>query len=370
MGRLFVCISYLPNFEATYPHSHHWLSPIYLHKRFLPVEYHKWKGGEPVYPKDRKAVTSDIQVYFTRQTPLSGKIGLYVETALFLVQNRQLMKIYKRAPNAILVEHEGYWYASSQTDWDQYVNRDNLYEALKQEISSLEPVAKLGEWMSMPPLLAPIGSQEVWAAGVTYLRSKVARMEESEQSGGATFYDKVYEAERPELFFKATAPRVIAPFGTIRVRKDSSWDVPEPELTLFVNSSAKIVAYTIGNDVSSRSIEGENPLYLPQAKVYNGSAALGPCLYVPEEPIPADSEISMTIKREAQEVFQGSIRINQMKRAHTELVEFLYREYDFPVGCFLMTGTCIVPGNDFTLQSGDEVAITIDHIGTLVNTVA
>ena len=279
------------------------------------------------------------------------------------------MKIYKTAAS-ILVEHEGYWYQPDGTDWDQYINRNNLYQELIAEISNLEPFVKPGGWVSMPPLLAPVGSQEVWAAGVTYLRSKVARMEESEESGGATFYDKVYEAERPELFFKSTAPRVIAPGGSIRVRKDSSWDVPEPELTLFITSAAMIVAYTIGNDVSSRSIEGENPLYLPQAKVYNGSAALGPCLYVPENPIPADTEISMTIKREAQEVFQGSIRINQMKRSHTELVEFLYREYDFPAGCFLMTGTCIVPGHDFTLQSGDEVAIAIDHIGTLTNTVA
>ncbi|MBE7169872.1 MAG: fumarylacetoacetate hydrolase family protein [Williamsia sp.] len=279
------------------------------------------------------------------------------------------MKIYKTA-SSILIEQEGKWYQSAENKWDQLINRDDLYEQLNKEIAALKPVSEPAGLIAASSLLAPIGSQEVWAAGVTYLRSKVARMEESEESGGATFYDKVYEAERPELFFKSTAQRVVSPGGAVRIRKDSSWDVPEPELTLFVTSSAKIVAYTIGNDMSSRSIEGENPLYLPQAKVYNGSAAIGPCLYVPSEPIPPDTGISISIKRKGEQVFQGSTRIDQMKRSHTELVEFLYREYDFPTGCFLMTGTCIVPGNDFTLQSGDEVEIVIDHIGTLTNTVA
>lgn len=278
------------------------------------------------------------------------------------------MKIYKTA-SSILIEHEGNWYQSNDS-WDQYINRDDLYEEIVAEISGWQPVREPAGLMASSPLLAPIGSQEVWAAGVTYLRSKMARMEESEESGGATFYDKVYEAERPELFFKSTAQRVIAPDGPVRIRKDSTWNVPEPELTLLITTSGKIVAYTIGNDMSSRSIEGENPLYLPQAKVYNGSAALGPCLYVPREPIPSDTEISISIKRSGEEVFQGSTQINQMKRSHTELVDYLYREYDFPAGCFLMTGTCIVPGNDFTLQSNDELAITIDHIGTLKNTVA
>ena len=277
------------------------------------------------------------------------------------------MKIYK-TDVSIAVEHEGYVYVPDAVSWDEYINRDDLYSLLKEEISKLEPVGQ-SDWLSSQTILAPVGTQEVWAAGVTYLRSKVARMEESGESGGATFYDKVYEAERPELFFKSTAHRVVAHKGNVRIRKDSTWDVPEPELTLFVTSSSKIVGYTIGNDMSSRSIEGENPLYLPQAKMYDGCAAVGPCLYVPEEPIPADTQIVMSVYRNDEIIFQGNTAISQMKRAHTELVGFLYREYSFATGCFLMTGTCVVPGNDFTLQSKDVVSITIDHIGTLVNVV-
>jgi 2-dehydro-3-deoxy-D-arabinonate dehydratase len=180
----------------------------------------------------------------------------------------------------------------------------------------------------------------------------------------------VYEAERPELFFKAMGPRVIGPGGYVRIRKDSKWNVPEPELTLVVTSSSKIVGYSIGNDMSSRDIEGENPLYLPQAKVYDGCAALGPCVLVPREPIPGTTTIAMQIEREGKELFSGNTTIDRMKRSHTELVEFLYREYSQPVGCYLMTGTCVVPENDFTLQSGDRVTIQIDGIGILINTVA
>lgn len=276
------------------------------------------------------------------------------------------MKIYRNM-GSVLIEDEGRQYFLQLSDWDAFINRDGLYQAVKAELAGLQPEPE--GWTSAPPLMSPVGSQEVWAAGVTYLRSKVARMEESEESGGATFYDKVYDAERPELFFKSTAAKVVPPHGKVRIRKDSTWDVPEPELTLFITSSGKIVAYTIGNDMSSRSIEGENPLYLPQAKTYDGSAALGPCLYVPEEPIRADAQIMMSIMRDEKVVFQGATAISQMKRKHTELAAFLFRESSFPSGCFLMTGTCIVPGNDFTLQSGDVVSITIDHIGTLVNTV-
>ena len=161
----------------------------------------------------------------------------------------------------------------------------------------------------------------------------------------------------------------MGPGGNVRIRADSTWDVPEPELTLFISSSGKIVGYTCGNDMSSRSIEGENPLYLPQAKTYDGSAALGPCLYVPETPIAPETQIRLEIVRNEQAVFTNSIAINQMKRQHTELVEYLYRECSFPNGCYLMTGTGIVPGDDFTLRSGDEVSITIDGIGTLTNVV-
>jgi 2-dehydro-3-deoxy-D-arabinonate dehydratase len=277
------------------------------------------------------------------------------------------MKIYKTA-KAFVIEHGGQIFVSGQTDWDAFINRDNLYQLLSTEIKDLDPIVEK-DWFSSQKILAPIGTQEVWAAGVTYLRSKVARMEESEQSGGATFYDKVYDAERPELFFKATPQRVVGTNGYVRIRGDSTWDVPEPELTLVITSSGKIVGYTIGNDMSSRSIEGENPLYLPQAKMYEQCAGLGPCILVTEEPISPSTFIKMRIKRRDDVVFEGGTTIDQMKRSHPELVEFLYRECSFPNGCYLMTGTCVVPGNDFTLRSGDVITVTIEHIGTLLNIV-
>jgi 2-dehydro-3-deoxy-D-arabinonate dehydratase len=228
-----------------------------------------------------------------------------------------------------------------------------------------------GKAASAPAALrAPIGTQEVWAAGVTYLRSRTARMEESKDSGGGTFYDKVYNAVRPELFFKATPPRVSAPGAAVRIRGDSKWNVPEPELTLALNKNGKIFGYTIGNDMSSRDIEGENPLYLPQAKVYHGSTALGPCIYVTDTPLSPQTTISIEIKRGGASVFSGSIEISQIKRTFPELAEFLFRDNHFPQGAFLMTGTGIVPNDDFTLRSGDEIRITIGLIGTLVNPVA
>ncbi len=277
------------------------------------------------------------------------------------------MRIFKTVMG-ILVEHEGHLYTSEQKDWDAYINRDDLYAVVLAEISGLKP-AWTEDWTTVPASLAPIGSQEVWAAGVTYLRSKDARMEESSRSGAALFYDKVYSAERPELFFKATARRVSGPGELLRIRRDSTWNVPEPELTLVITSSGKIVGYTIGNDMSSRSIEGENPLYLPQAKVYERCAGLGPCILVPEKPLPPTTVIQMIILRGEAAIFEGSVTIDRMKRKHTELVEWLYRESAFPQGCYLMTGTCIVPGGDFTLQSGDIVSIRISGIGELVNTI-
>ncbi len=219
-------------------------------------------------------------------------------------------------------------------------------------------------------LRAPIGTQEVWAAGVTYLRSRTARMEESKDAGGGTFYDKVYHAPRPELFFKATPPRVSAPGAAVRIRGDSKWNVPEPELTLALNKNGRLFGYTIGNDMSSRDIEGENPLYLPQAKVYHGSAALGPCIYVTDQPLSPQTTIAIEIRRGGAAVFGGTIEISQIKRTFAELAEFLFRDNHFPQGAFLMTGTGIVPGDDFTLHSGDEIRITIGPIGTLVNPVA
>ncbi len=219
-------------------------------------------------------------------------------------------------------------------------------------------------------LRAPLQSQEVWAAGVTYFRSRTARMEESKDAGGGTFYDKVYHAERPELFFKSTPSRVAAPGAPVRIRRDSQWNVPEPELTLAINAHGRIFGYTIGNDMSSRDIEGENPLYLPQAKVYDRSAALGPCLLVAAQPPPPSTEIALEIRRAGATVFSGSTRVDQIKRTFTELAGFLFRDNVFPHGCYLMTGTGIVPPDDFTLRSGDEIRITIEPVGTLVNPVA
>ena len=219
-------------------------------------------------------------------------------------------------------------------------------------------------------LLAPIGAQEVWAAGVTYERSREARVEESSDAGGGSFYDRVYDADRPELFLKATPHRVAGPGGAIRIRGDSKWNVPEPELTLAVDSAGRIFGFTIGNDVSSRDIEGENPLYLPQAKVYAGSAALGPRLVVTDSLPPPETTISMEILRADRVEFSGATTIARIRRPLPTLVEWLFREDHFPNGCFLMTGTGIVPDDDFTLAAGDEVRITIDAVGTLVNHVA
>jgi 2-dehydro-3-deoxy-D-arabinonate dehydratase len=217
-------------------------------------------------------------------------------------------------------------------------------------------------------VLAPVHSQEVWAAGVTYESSRVARNDESE--GAHSFYDLVYDAQRPELFFKAAPGRVRGPNGLIGVRGDSGWDVPEPELALVVSAAGEILGYTIGNDVSSRSIEGENPLYLPQAKVYRGSCALGPCIVgVDEAPPLAEMEISLTIQRDREPLFNGFTSVSQLKRTPQELVRWLFRALDFPAGVVLLTGTSIIPEREFTLRGGDEVRIAITGLGELVNTV-
>jgi 2-dehydro-3-deoxy-D-arabinonate dehydratase len=255
-------------------------------------------------------------------------------------------------------------------NWDSLINQKDL----RKHLTGLATGAPLNEsdadLMIANGTLSPIVTQEVWAAGVTYLRSRDARMEESKDSGGDFFYRKVYDADRPEIFFKAVAHRVVGHGGEVRIRKDSTWNVPEPELTLFINSEGSIQAYTAGNDMSSRSIEGENPLYLPQAKSYEGSCALGPCLFIPAQPISTDTNICITIHRKAKNVFDATIKLDRMKRGLPELASWLFKELKFPNGCFLMTGTGLVPGNDFTLQTGDVVAISIDGIGTLRNVVA
>lgn len=214
--------------------------------------------------------------------------------------------------------------------------------------------------------LAPIDRQEVWAAGVTYKRSQVARMEESEH--GATHYDRVYTADRPELFFKATPNRVSGPNQPVRVRRDSRWSVPEPEFTLAINPAGKIVGYTIGNDMSARDIEGENPLYLPQAKLYSQCCALGPVIRLTDEPlVPEETTIRVVIQRSGNDAFTGETKLSQMKRKLEELAGWLMRENEIPGGAFLLTGTGVVPPDEFALAAGDQVAITIAGIGTLSN---
>ena len=276
------------------------------------------------------------------------------------------MRIYKTR-NDIIIESESEkkLFISRHNDWDTFINRDDLHEFVKSEIAHSKPVTD--QWFSSQTLEAPIMNQEIWAAGVTYLRSRDARMEESKDAGGGTFYDKVYAADRPELFFKGSRHRTVGPLGKVRIRKDSKWNVPEPELTLFMSSSGNIVGYTIGNDMSSRDIEGENPLYLPQAKVYDGSAALGPCIFVAEKPIHENSMITLEIKRNGKSAFSDSISINRMKRKHNELADYLFMECSFPHGVFMMTGTGLVPPNEFSVMSGDEIIIGIENIGTLRN---
>ena len=277
------------------------------------------------------------------------------------------MKVYKTKKGIVLQKDDSYYLVKEQ-NWDSFINDDNLYSKLETIAGSTSPSAEAKSLLSAD-IQPPIQSQEVWACGVTYYRSKVGRQEESKNTGGSEFYARVYEAERPEIFFKATASRTVGHGDKVRIRKDSTWDVPEPELTLAVTSSGKIVGYTVGNDMSSRSIEGENPLYLPQAKTYDGCAAIGPCIYVTEELLPPETLIQMQILRESKIVFEGEVPISQIKRTLQELVSYLYRETSFPNGCLVMTGTGIVPSNDFSLQKDDEIRITIQHIGTLINTV-
>ena len=276
------------------------------------------------------------------------------------------MKLYRTA-GGYIVEREDRFYAGADTSWDQLLTRDDLESHLKKSLQNPMGAATFADIEHS--LLAPIGTQEVWASGVTYYRSRNARMEEAKTAGGGDFYDRVYLAERPELFMKATPNRVVGHRGKVAIRKDATWSVPEPELTLLANPGGKIVGYTIGNDMSSRDIEGENPLYLPQAKVYDRSCALGPGILISGEPIPISTEIHMQILRAGKPVFTGSTILTELKRTFSVLLEYLYRDNSFPNGCFLLTGTGIVPPDEFTLQRQDEIRITITGIGTLVNTV-
>ena len=267
-------------------------------------------------------------------------------------------------PGGLVVEDAGRFFAPAKLSLD---------EVFRSESPAAEVRAKLaGARVVTPPAhpLAPIQSQEVWAAGVTYLRSKSARVAESKDAGGGSFYDRVYDAERPEIFFKATPHRVAGPGGLVRIRADGKWNVPEPELTLAINAAGRIFGFTIGNDMSSRDIEGENPLYLPQAKVYDRSAALGPCLVLADSPPGGETAIQLCIRRDGVELFRGETNVGRIKRPLASLAAWLYRENSFPNGAYLMTGTGIVPPDDFTLRSGDEIRIRIEPVGELVNRVA
>ena len=274
------------------------------------------------------------------------------------------MKLY-RTTEGVFVEKQGGFYSLNGIGWDELIGSEDLLDRLtqatsKQQATSFDPGT----------ILPPIVSQEVWAAGVTYYRSRSARIEESKDAGGGDFYDRVYSAERPELFFKAAGCRVVGPGQPVRIRSDAKWSVPEPELTLLINPRGTIVGYTVGNDMSSRDIEGENPLYLPQAKVYDGSCALGPCVFISAEPPAKTTSIELEILRDGQRAFNGLTTLAELKRELPELVQYLFRDSSYPSGVFLMTGTGVVPPDEFTLHSGDVIRITIEGIGTLENHVA
>ena len=271
------------------------------------------------------------------------------------------MKLYRTA-NGIFAEDGNQFFLVSALSWDDLIRSVDLHARVR-EATRGNPVGDL----EPGSVLAPIVSQEVWAAGVTYFRSRSARIEESKDAGGGDFYDRVYAAERPELFFKATGRRVVGPGCAVRIRSDARWSVPEPELTLLINSVGEIIGYTIGNDMSSRDIEGENPLYLPQAKVYDGSCALGPSILLSPEPLSKSTSIELRISRQGKIVFAGTTTLAELKREPKQLAEYLFRDNSFPDGVFLMTGTGIVPGDEFSLASADSIRITIPEIGVLEN---
>jgi 2-dehydro-3-deoxy-D-arabinonate dehydratase len=269
--------------------------------------------------------------------------------------------LYKTA-NGPIVTVDGHAYTVQVENWDTLLNRPYLAEYLAAQ-------ARDEHRIPMPESVeAPIGSQEIWGAGVTYYTSRTARMQESQAAGGREFYDRVYDAARPELFFKATASRVAAPGGAMRLRRDSNWIVPEPELTLVINRDGTIIGFTIANDLTCRDIEGENPLYLPQAKIWDGSTSIGPGLLIQELPLPPETSIELEILRGQNPTYTGETDLTKLKREPQELVSYLTREASFPHGSFLMTGTGIVPEEGVSLQPGDEVRITIEPIGTLTNT--
>ena len=268
-----------------------------------------------------------------------------------------------RSPEGLFAQRGEDCFRLAEQQLDTLFTQADPARWLQEQLSRAEPVER-------PTVLsAPIGSQEVWAAGVTYLRSRDARIDESKDAGGGTFYDRVYDAPRPEIFFKATPHRVVGTGAKVRIRSDSRWNVPEPEVALAITRDGLIFGYTIGNDMSSRDIEGENPLYLPQAKVYDACCGLGPGLVV-REPLPRETSIEIGITRGGAPVFSGATSLAQMKRQFEDLAGYLYRDNAFPHGCYLLTGTGIIPPGDFTLLAGDIIRITVAGLGTLENTVA
>ena len=278
-----------------------------------------------------------------------------------------------------------YRYANADEPWLALNRADGTTVAigpaadgrLTELLEAADPLAALEELAGSHPagldltkvrLLPPIEHQEVWAAGVTYLRSKSARMDESDFS--ATAYDRVYEAERPELFFKSLPQKTVGSGDSVGIRHDARWSVPEPELALVLNSRGETVAYTIGNDMSSRDIEGANLLYLPQAKTYTRSCALGPCLVLGiAEAEVRTWDIGIEIQRSERMVFAGHTSVGQIKRSFAELADFLFRCQSFPKGVVLLTGTALIPPPEFTLRSADETTIAISSIGRLMNPV-
>jgi 2-dehydro-3-deoxy-D-arabinonate dehydratase len=273
------------------------------------------------------------------------------------------LKLYRTAGGPV-VEQDGGFVPLAE-EWDALVNRDGLAGHLERAAARGPRGVRLDDL-----LLAPVAGPEIWGAGVTYERSRAARLEESQAAGGASFYDRVYDAVRPELFFKCAGWRARGPGLAVRLRRDARWSVPEPELALVVNARGEIVGYTIGDDLSARDIEAENPLYLPQAKIWDGGCAVGPALLVREEPLPPETAITLRVLRAGAVAFEDGTTLARMKRTPAELVAYLYRETSFPAGCVLLTGTGIVPPAEFTLRPGDEIQIHVPAIGTLTNPVA